>query len=83
MGEATDRKMTEIGETRRQLEADLRELEARLPAPVRSMKSAAGLILGSTALTALVLRRLRSKRSDGRQSAEVVVRIVRDDAVRG
>jgi hypothetical protein len=79
MGEATDRKMTEIAETRRQLEADLRELEARLPAPVRSMKSAAGLILGSTALTALVLRRFRPRRSDGRQSAEVVVRIVRDD----
>ena len=79
MGEATDRKVTEIAETRRQLEADLRELEARLPAPIRSMKSAAGLVLGSSAFTAWILRRLRSKRSDGRQSAEVVVRIVRDD----
>ncbi len=79
MGEATDRAVTEIEETRSKLEADLRELEARMPAPFRSMKSVVGLILGSTALTALVLRRLRSKRSDAPPSAEVVVRIVRDD----
>jgi len=38
-----------------------------------------GLVLGSTALTALLLRRSHSKRSNGRPSAEVVVRIVRDD----
>jgi hypothetical protein len=81
MGEAADRKVTEIEEHRAQLEADLRELEARLPAPFRSAKSAAGLILGGTAFTAIVLRRLRSKRSqDGRPSAEGGVRIVRDDA---
>ena len=79
MGEATDHKVTEIEETRRQLEADLRELEERIPAPLRSMKSLAGIIVGSTALTALLLRRVRSKRSDDRPTAEVVVRIVRDD----
>ncbi len=79
MGEATDRTVTEIEETRRRLEADLRELEARLPAPFRSTKSLVGVIVGSTALTAFVLRRFRSKRSDARPSAEVVVRIVRDD----
>jgi hypothetical protein len=79
MGEAADRKVTEIEAHRTQLEADLRELEARLPAPFRSAKSAAGLILGGTALSALVLRRLRPKRSNGRESAEVVVRIVGDD----
>ncbi len=79
MGEATDRKVTEIDETRSRLEADLRELEARLPASVRSMKSVAGVILGSTALTALVLRRFGSKRAAEHPSAEVVVRIVRDD----
>jgi hypothetical protein len=78
MGEATDRKVTEIDETRRQLEDDLRELESRIPAPFRSVKSLAGVIVGGTALTALVLRRSRSKRSDDR-SKEVVVRIVRDD----
>jgi hypothetical protein len=79
MGQATDRKVKEIEETRRQLEADLRELEARLPAPVRSMKALVGIFLGSAALSALVLRTVRSKRSDDRPSAEVVVRIVRDD----
>jgi hypothetical protein len=79
MGEASDRKVTEIEETRRRLEADLRELEARVPAPFRSTKSLAGLALGSTAISALLLRMVRSKRSNGRPSAEVVVRIVRDD----
>ena len=80
MGEATDHEVTEIEESRNQLEVDLRELEARVPAPFRSAKSVAGLILGSTAFTASVLRRLGSKRSDGRPSAEIVVRIVRDDS---
>jgi hypothetical protein len=81
MGEATDRTVKEIEETRGRLEADLRELEARMPSPFRSAKSVAGLILGGTAFTALVLRRLRSgRRSDERPSAEVVVRIVRDDS---
>jgi hypothetical protein len=79
MGEASDRKVTEIEETRRGIEADIRELESRVPAPFRSTKSLVGVILGSTALTALLLRRSRSKRSNGRPSAEVVVRIVRDD----
>jgi hypothetical protein len=79
MGEASDRKVTEIEETRRRIEADLRELEARVPAPFRSTKSLVGLVLGSTAITALLLRIVRSNRSNGRPSAEVVVRIVRDD----
>ena len=79
MGEATDRKVTEIEETRLRLEADLRELEERIPAPLRSVKSLAGIVIGSTALTALLLRKVRSKRSDERPSAEVVIRIVRDD----
>jgi hypothetical protein len=79
MGEAADRKVTEIEESRRQLEADLRELEARLPAPLRSMKALVGVVVGSTALTALVLLLARSKRTDRHPSAEVVVRIVRDD----
>lgn len=79
MGQATDRKVSEIEETRRRLEADLRELEDRLPAPLRSAKALVGIVLGSTALTALLLRTVRPKRSDERPSAEVVVRIVRDD----
>ncbi len=79
MGEAADRKVTEIDESRRQLEADLRELEARLPAPLRSSKALAGLLLGSGAFAAIVLRKRRSKRSNGPPTAEVVVRIVRED----
>ena len=79
MGDAADRKVTEIDETRRRLEADLRELEARLPAPLRSAKSVLGVIVGTTALAALIRRRSRSKRSDGRPAAEVVIRVVRED----
>jgi hypothetical protein len=79
MGAAADRKVTEIEETRGQLEVDLRELEARLPAPLRSAKSAAGIIVGSTVLAAFILRKLRTKRSDAPPTAEVIVRIVRED----
>jgi hypothetical protein len=78
MGQATDSKVMQIEGTRRQLETDIRELEDRLPPPLRSMKALAGVVLTSTVLMALLLRMLRSKRSD-RPSAEVVVRIVRDD----
>lgn len=77
MGQATDRKVTEIEDTRRRLEADLRDLEGRLPSPLRSMKALLGVAVTSTVLATLLLRR-RSKRSDG-ASAEVVVRIVRED----
>jgi hypothetical protein len=79
VGEAADRKVKEIDEARRQLGADLRELEARIPAPLRSMKSLVGLTITSSALAALVVRKLRSKGSSQPPSAEVVVRIVRDD----
>jgi hypothetical protein len=79
MGEAADRKVTEIEETRRQLELDIRELEERLPSPLRSVKTLVGVVVGSTFLTALALRMFRSKRSDAHPTAEVVVRIVRDD----
>jgi hypothetical protein len=77
MGQATDRKVTEIEDTRRRLETDLRDLEERLPSPLRSMKALLGVAVTSTVLATLLLRR-RSKRSDG-ASAEVVVRIVRED----
>jgi hypothetical protein len=79
MGAAADLKVTEIEGTRRQLEDDLRELEARLPAPIRSAKSVAGLLIGGTVLSAFMLRKRGSKRSNGRPTAEVVVRIVRED----
>ena len=61
MGAAADLKVTEIEATRQKLADDLRELEARLPAPLRSAKSAAGLVLGTTVLVAFILRKLRSE----------------------
>ena len=42
MGEAADRKVKEIEETRRQVEADLSELEARIPSGLRSVKTIVG-----------------------------------------
>jgi len=71
--------VTEIAESRQRLESDLRELEARLPAPLRSSKAMAGILLGSGAFAALVLRKRRSKSTSAPPTAEVVVRIVRDD----
>jgi hypothetical protein len=78
MGQAAARKVTEIDEARQGLELDLQELEERLPAPLRSVKSLVGVLLG-TAAGLLVLRVVRSRRSDRSPAAEVVVRIVRDD----
>ena len=78
MGQATDSKVMEIEGTRRQLEADIQELEDRLPPPLRSVKALVGVVLTSTVLMALLLRMLRSKRSST-PSVEVVVRIVRED----
>jgi hypothetical protein len=78
VGQATDRKLSEIEDTRRRLEADLRELEARVPAPLRSIKSVVGIVLGSAVLSAAAAKMLGRKGSkDGRQ--EVVVRVVRED----
>jgi hypothetical protein len=70
--------VTEIEEARQGLQQDLQELEDRMPAALRSVKSLVGVLLGS-AVMALVLRRVRSKRSDRNPAAEVVVRIVRED----
>lgn len=79
MGQAADRKVTEIDEARQRLELDLRELEDRLPAPLRSVKSLVGVLVGTGVMAFLALRLLRSKRSDRIPAAEVVVRIVRED----
>jgi len=79
MGQAADSKVIEIDEVRAQLELDLRELEERLPAPLRSMKSVVGMFIGSAVLMFFVLRRFKSKKSASSPAAEVVVRIVRED----
>jgi hypothetical protein len=78
MGEAATRKVTEIEETRRRLEADLRDLEDRMPAPLRSGKAIAGMLI-ATFGGAILLRRKRSKRSKGTAPTEVVIRVVRED----
>jgi hypothetical protein len=78
MGEAADRKVNEIEATRNQLEVDLKELEDRMPAPLRSAKGVVGALVG-TAGGAFVLRKLLSRRSDKKSKAEVIVRVVRED----
>jgi hypothetical protein len=78
MGQAAARKVTEIDEARQRLELDLQELEDRMPAPLRSVKSLAGVLLGAGVIAFLV-RRVRSRRSDRSPAPELIVRIVRDD----
>ena len=79
MGQAVDRKVREIEETRAQLDVDLRELEERLPGPLRTARKVAGAAAGSTLIAGFLARR-RKKRNDERsRRQEVVVRVVRDD----
>jgi hypothetical protein len=78
MGEAATRKVTEIEETRQRLEADLRDLEDRMPASLRSGKAIVGMLVG-TVSGALVLRRILSRRSERTPPTEVVIRVVRED----
>jgi hypothetical protein len=78
MGEAAARKVTEIEETRRRLETDLRELEDRMPAPLRSGKALVGTLVGTVG-GAIVLRKLLSRRSPRTSPTEVVIRVVRED----
>jgi hypothetical protein len=78
MGEAATRKVAEIEETRQRIEADLLDLEDRLPAPLRSGKALVGTLLGTLG-GAILLRRILSKRSKGTNAQEVVIRVVRED----
>lgn len=81
MGQAADRKvadkLTEIEATRQRLEGDLIELEQRIPSPLRSVKSLLGLVVGGTAVSLMVLERLRPK--NRARPTEVVIRVVRED----
>lgn len=79
MGEAADRKVAEMQATRDALEADLKELEERIPSPLRSVKSLIGLIVASSALTLFILERVVGKRSKRQPATEVVIRVVRED----
>jgi hypothetical protein len=77
MGEAATRKVAEIEDTRRRIEADLIDLEDRLPAPLRSGKALVGTLVGTLG-GAILLRRILSKRAK-RTEQEVVIRVVRED----
>jgi hypothetical protein len=81
VGEAADQKVKEIEETRSTIERDVRELEARMPSPLRSGKRAIGIAVGSGAATGLLLallRRRRRKRDDISRKADVTVRVGSD-----
>ena len=78
MGEAAARKVAEIEETRQRLETDIRDLEDRMPTPLRSGKAMAGTLVGLVG-GALVLRTVLSSRARRRPPTEVVVRVVRED----
>jgi len=82
VGEAADRKVKEIEQTRRQVEADLNELEARIPSPLRSMKTLMGTAVGTSTVAGLAgmwMKKRRTKRRADEHTTEVVVRVVRDD----
>jgi hypothetical protein len=79
VGQAVDRKVKEIEETRARLDVDLRELEGRLPGPIRSAKRIAGAAAGSTLIAGLLARRRRKRNDEKARRQEVVVRVVRED----
>ena len=79
MGEAADRVVTEIEQTRARIECDLAELEARLPGRIRSTKMALGAVVGSSTAAGIaswLLRQRRASQDAKARSTEVVVRIV-------
>ena len=78
MGEAAAAKVTEIERTRDRLEDDLKELEERIPAPLRSVKGLVGGLVTTTGGLIIVKRLLSRKKKDDRK-AEVVIRVMRDD----
>lgn len=79
MGRSADQKVQEIEETRSRLDADLRELEGRLPGPLRNVKKIAGAAAGSTVLAGFLARRKKKKNEEKARRQEVVVRVVRED----
>ena len=81
MGQAVDRKVREIEETRAQLDVDLRQLEERLPGPLRTARKIAGAAAGSTLIAGFLARRRRKRNAEKARRQEVVVRVVREDEI--
>ena len=79
MGQAVDRKVREIEETRAQLDVDLRQLEERLPGPLRTARKIAGAAAGSTLIAGFLARRRKKRNAERARRQEVVVRVVRED----
>jgi hypothetical protein len=82
MGEAADRKVREIEGARDRLEGDLRELELRMPAVLRSGKRVVAGIAGSTiaaGIVRMVLKRRKKQHEKKDRTPEVVIRVVRED----
>ena len=80
MGEAAAEKVTEIERTRDRLEGDLKELEDRIPAPLRSVKGIVGGLVTTTG-GLIVMKRLlsRKRKRKDENTTEVVIRVMRDD----
>ena len=79
MGEAADRVVSDIAQTRERIERDLAELEARLPSRIRSTKIALGAVVGSSTVAGIaswLLRQRRSSQEAKARSTEVVIRVV-------
>ena len=79
MGEAADRVVSEIEQTRAQIERDLAELETRLPGRIRSTRTAVGAVVGASTVSGIgswLLRQRRTSQEAKARSTEVVVRIV-------
>jgi hypothetical protein len=81
VGQAVDRKVREIEETRAKLDVDLRELEERLPGPLRTARKVAGAAAGSTLIASFLARRRKKRNDEKSRRQEVVVRVVRDDHI--
>jgi hypothetical protein len=79
MGEAADRVVSDIAQTRERIERDLAELETRLPSRIRSTKIALGAVVGSSTVAGIaswLLRQRRSSQESKARSTEVVIRVV-------
>jgi hypothetical protein len=82
MGKAADRKVKEIEGARVRLEGDLRELERRMPVVLQTGKRVAAGIAGSTiaaGILRMVLKRRKKQHKENERTAEVVIRVVRED----